>query len=132
MTRFLTCVTIRLYMEPKDYVVVLVGVDRSNPSKQILKNIQNKIRSEISNNYGIEPSRLDIDTKSDQPNEEYKDALGEDIAHIQQHEVGYPANYELPDHVCEDIIRGVLEKMNFTVFSVISREISDERVIGSS
>lgn len=132
MTRFLTCVTIRLFMEPKEHVVVLVGVDRPEPSKQILKNIQNKIRSDISDNYGIEPSRLEIDTKSDSPNKEYKNSLGEDISHIQQHEVGYPANYELPDHIYEDIVSEVLRNMGFTVISTISREISDERIIGSS
>jgi hypothetical protein len=114
-------------LKETDFYIVLVGIDGTEPPKQIIRNCQNAIKSDIADSFNLSLDDVYIRGGSEESHHNQMDKLGDKTIHIQQYDIGMRIDSTYSIDNIENIVRERLECLGFNTTGTESKKIKDKQ-----
>lgn len=114
-------------LKETDFYIVLVGIDGTEPPKQIIRNCQNAIKSDIADSFNLSLDDVYIRGGSEESDDNQMDKLGDKTIHIQQYDIGMKIDGTYSINNIENIVRERLEGLGFNTTGTESKKIKNKQ-----
>lgn len=114
-------------LEETDFYIVLVGIDCTEPPKQIIRNCQNAIKSDIADSFDVSLDDVYIRGSSEESKRNQMDKLGDKTIHVQQYDIGMKSDELYSLRNMEIIVRKRLDELGFNTTGTESKKIKDKQ-----